>query len=121
MLLRFSFLVVMKVEGFDHKLNLRAAKHVGYGHEFGEAHFAHGAPGDYNPWAEIYQTRRPGDKTFAIREKFYWPTNPDREAQQVWRATFREAVAAWQVLTKGKSTEFHAPRPWPRLSSQSWF
>lgn len=48
----------------------------------------------------IWQVRTRFDKRVQVKMKYYWPTNPQTEAQQAWRAIFSAGVSAWQALSE---------------------
>lgn len=52
-----------------------------------------------NPYAGIFQRRKYGKKKMIVQEKFYWPANPQTEAQQAWRAVFSAGVFAYHALS----------------------
>ena len=47
----------------------------------------------------IYQVRTRFGKHVQVKEKHYWPTNPQLPDQQANRQKMTDAVAAWQALT----------------------
>lgn len=51
-----------------------------------------------NPYSGIYQQRRRKGGPIIVREKFYWPANPQTEDQQAWRAVFAAGVEAYHAL-----------------------
>jgi hypothetical protein len=52
-----------------------------------------------NPLAGVYQIRHTKSGPKLLKEKLYWPNNPQTEEQQMWRGVFAEGVRAWQSLT----------------------
>lgn len=66
--------------------------------------------GEENDKVGVYQRRARrkgtiigGEVLMQSKENFVmkhtWPVNPQTETQQAWRATFADAVLAWQALT----------------------
>lgn len=47
----------------------------------------------------IYQVRTRFGEHVQVKEKHYWPTNPQTGPQQANRQKMTDAVAAWQALT----------------------
>lgn len=79
---------------------------------FGEAFYSTGGYGstDPNPNAEfygIYQMRRCKEGRIPIQMKFYRPTNPQTEAQQLQRYKIKVAVWEWQQLTEEQKAVYN--------------
>ncbi len=67
--------------------------------QLGQIFLGHSELGEENDLAGIYRVRHVNGRRVREKLPFYEPTNPQTEAQQSNRATFADAVAAWQSLT----------------------
>ena len=47
----------------------------------------------------VYQKRHSAGRSIFVRERFYFPANPNTPAQLQTRQNIRSAVASWQELT----------------------
>jgi len=47
----------------------------------------------------IYYIRIKNNKQVIVKRNFYWPSNPQTEAQQANRQKYANAIVAWQNLT----------------------
>jgi len=88
----------MKVQGLDKLLSLTATKRFGYSGQFGDGSFGYTQFGDANPWQGIYQRRHRKYGTIFVRERHYWPRNPQTVPQQAWRAVFTASRQSWAAL-----------------------
>jgi hypothetical protein len=68
-----------------------------------------GKPGALDPLNVngIYQMRMTKRGKVPIKMKFYTPSNPNNLDQQFWRNKFRNAMAAWQLLTSEQKTAYN--------------
>lgn len=59
---------------------------------------------------KIYRYRRAKHCRYVGQEvmDYYTPTNPRTPLQQNWRATFAEAMAAWQALTESEKDAYRS-------------
>jgi hypothetical protein len=57
--------------------------------------------GHRNDYAGIYQKRHnfKENRVLPVKERFYWPTNPQTPTQQSWRETFADGMQEWASLT----------------------
>ena len=76
----------------------RATKRFGFSTFFGKIFFGFARFGDDNEYADIYHYKNSAGQRKFVRQLMQWPTNPRTEAQQSHRATFADAVSAWQAL-----------------------
>lgn len=67
---------------------------------YGVGHYGVRQYGEDDPNQGIYQTRKGKKSQIIVKEKFYVPTNPNTEAQQIVREKMAEGVRGWQNLTE---------------------
>ena len=75
---------------------------------YGHGHYGtheYGAGADV---AGIYQVRTRSGVHVQVKEKDYWPTNPQLEAQQAWRAIFSAGMTAWGLLSPAEQEVYNA-------------
>ena len=87
----------------------KAAVSGGY---YGEACYGDGGFGstdpDPNAWYYgIYQMRRCKEGKIPVQMKFYKPTNPQTDAQQIQRGKISNAVFNWQHLTDSEKAVYN--------------
>lgn len=90
---------------------------LGRGTGYGFARRGDGLYGENTPVGGIYQKRYTGYNQngyipgrprvpYYVRMRKYRPTNPNSPAQQSRRATFAEAVAAWQNMSEAERAPY---------------
>lgn len=89
---------------------------IGRPNELGETWCGWTELGEYLPVAGIYQRRHSGGKQIFVRMKHYHGPNPQTVPQQANRATFADAVAAWQALSTTEKNYWRR-RKTPRMMS----
>ena len=87
------------VRGKDALNSFSVRKKFSVPNQYGVAVYAISYYGHYNLWAGIYQQRPRATGRLTVKEKYYWPTNPQTAPQQANRNSFAAAVLAWQGLT----------------------
>jgi hypothetical protein len=79
--------------------SLEVRKRFGKPNSFGGSVFGWTVFGDSEERAGIYQIHHWAGRTKTVKMKFYWPPYYQYGEQEVYRARFADAVAAWKVLS----------------------
>lgn len=69
----------------------------------------------------IYQVRTRFGKHVQVKEKFYFPKNPQLPDQQNWRGIFADAVAGWQGLTNEQQAIYNKKAKYKNLSGYNLY
>lgn len=95
------------VRGQEACNNIRISQKLSKPNQFGAIMFGYSKFGHFNNSAGIYQQRHGKTGRINVKEKFYWPANPQTVAQQANRAKYANSVLAWQALTYVQKTEYN--------------
>lgn len=88
----------MRADGLDKLLSMSAHGRFGYAGGFGRISFGYNRFGFYSKFCGIYQKKFYYGVPYISKQKFYRPTNPQTEAQQLWRDVFKAGRVAWASL-----------------------
>lgn len=69
----------------------------------------------------IYRVMTILGKQTQVKEKLYWPTNPQTEAQQANRQKYTDGVVAWQALTPEQEAVYNKKAIGKRMSGYNLF
>lgn len=83
----------------DEAIADQVRKKLGRSSEYGQRLYGNFEYGEQNNKFGIYQIRSRYGKQVMVKENFYWPTNPQTEAQQANRQKYTDGIVAWQGLT----------------------
>ena len=87
------------VRGEQAANSIRIRKRLSRPNQYGESVFGYSRYGHYNKYAGVYQQRNGVSGKINVKEKYYWPANPQTAPQQTNRAKMTAGVLAWQALT----------------------
>jgi hypothetical protein len=107
-------MAIISVLNTAHSFEIRGK--LGRPNELGEIWCGWSECGEYLPVAGVYQKRRSAGKQVFVRMKHYHGANPQTVPQQANRATFAQAVSAWQGLTPMQKKQWRAKK-YPRYMS----
>lgn len=96
----------MRTGNMGKLLSLDARGKFGYSGGFGRIAFGYTRLGFYDWFCGIYQKKYYYGKAFISRMKFYRPTNPQTERQQLWRSIVANGWATWNTLTTEQKQAF---------------
>jgi hypothetical protein len=78
----------------------------GYSGGLGRLMLGYNRLGFYNWYCGIYQKKYLWGKPYISRQKFYRPTNNQKEKQQIWRGVFRDGKTQYDLLTTEQKIEY---------------
>lgn len=91
----------------DRLLSFVTSGHFGRPNGFGLIRFGWTVYGEDVEWAGNFQRRKLSKGRGVIKTPHMWPSNPQTETQQSWRAIFATGVSAWQSLTTVDKSKYN--------------
>lgn len=94
------------VNAFEHFNSLQARKRFSLPNKYGRIIYGWSEYGLEDDLAGVYQIKSTPKGQVVSRENFYWPKNPQKPAQQAWRAVFKQGFDAWKALSESEKDEY---------------